>query len=62
MTRVINLKTGGETYYTITPEKAVVCAYNQSRGNYNSFSYDFSIAKKSASGKTVSCGDFAAML
>lgn len=37
--RVLNLATGKEQFYTCSPEKAVVAAYEQSRGNWNTWMY-----------------------
>lgn len=63
MVKVLNLATGMEIFFHgISPEKAVVCAYEQSLSNWNTWSYDFSKAVISNSGKTVSCGDFCAII
>lgn len=62
MTMVLNLETGEELWFrSCSPEEAVVCAYNQSR-HHNNRSYDYRMAKKSKTGKTVSCGNFAAVV
>ena len=61
MTCVYNLRNGEQLYYMLPPERAVVCAFNQDRGRNNTWTYDFSIYKKSKSGKTVFCGDFTAL-
>lgn len=51
------------TYVGISPKMAVVCAYETfDRHNYNDWTYDFSKARVSKSGKTVSCGDFCALM
>lgn len=58
--RVLNLSTQQElTYCGISPEQAVVCADYQSRGNFNTWTYDYSRAQRGPSGRTVSCGDWA---
>ena len=60
--KVLNLATGKEVEYVISPEKAVVCAHEQfTRRNWNTWDYDFSQAVVSNSGKTVRCGDWAAV-
>ena len=62
MTTVTNLSTGETMVYSLSPEKAVVCAFEQeTRKNNNTWEYDFTKARISASGKTVSCGDWCAM-
>lgn len=63
MVKVMDLSTG-ETilFFGISPEKAVVCAFEQSKHNHNTWDYDYSQAKISDSGKTVSCGDFCAII
>jgi hypothetical protein len=58
ITKVIDLRTGDRQYYSLPPNRAVVCAYRQSIGDWNTADYDYSIAKVSQSGKTVACGDF----
>jgi len=59
---VIDLRTGKVcAEYSCTPEEAVVAAYMQSRGDYNTWDYDTGLARVGLSGLTVSCGDFAAM-
>lgn len=63
MTKVLNLSTGEELVYSLPPEKAVVSAYcRETLKNRNWWTYDWSLAKVSKSGKTVCCGDFAAIL
>jgi len=61
MTKVVNLRTGEERIYDLSPNKAVVNAYEQEQGNNNFWNYDYSKAKKSKSGKTWSCGDWTAL-
>lgn len=62
MANVINLETGEIQVYSCSPQEAVVCAYEQSRKNFNTWSYNYSQVKISASGKTVFCGNFSAVL
>ena len=65
MIRVFNLSTQEERYYTCPPVEAVVCAYEQARGNANTWQYDFKTHPMLAfgqSGKTVFCGDWGALL
>ena len=60
-TEVMDLRTGHKTLYSLPPEKAVVCAFEQvEKHNNNTWDYDYSQAVVSKSGKTVCCGDFAA--
>ncbi len=63
MMRVKNLDTGEERWYTCSPEQAVVAAYEQGRGNWNTWDYlAFDEHPKARRGRyTVSCGDFTAM-
>lgn len=62
-TKVLNLSTSEEIIYLLPPKEAVVCAFMQyAKKNFNTWDYDFSIAKVSKSGVTVYCGDFAALI
>lgn len=54
MTEVLNLSTGESRTYELPPEQAVVVAYEQSCGNWSK-------ARVSTSGRTVSCGDWVAL-
>lgn len=60
-TEAVNLATGERLWYSLPPEKAVVCAHEYSRGNKNTWAYDFTKAQRSTSGKTWICGDWAAL-
>ena len=63
LTKVVNLKTGEEWFYLLSPEESVICAFMQYEKHcFNTFAYDYTMAKVSNSGKTVSCGDFAALM
>jgi len=62
LTKVVNLKTGKELFYSLPPEEAVVCAFMQEKGSFNTFEYDYTIARLSNSRKTVNCGDFASAM
>ena len=60
-TVVYQLGTRNKYIYTVPPEQAVVNAYYQyEKNNYNTWEYDYSMARYSFSTKTVYCGDFAA--
>ena len=61
MTQVVNLDTGDESFYSCSSLLAVVAAYEQSLGNMNTWTYE-RLAKVSASGMTVSCGPFCALV
>ena len=58
---VVNLDNGDKYLYSVLPEKAVVNAWYQSKGDYDWWTYDYSLAQYSESGKTVHCGSFVAM-
>lgn len=63
ITKVVNLATLDELTYSLLPERAVVVAYMvQTKRNHNWWTYDWTLAKVSKSGKTVCCGDFAAIV
>ena len=65
LTRVVNLSTGDESFYTLPAPEAVMCAYGAGQHNGNTWTYaeKYShLVKYGASGKTVSCGDYSAML
>lgn len=57
---VVNLATGQEVEYGgPTPQQAVVNAYEQfTRGNWNTWEYDYSQAKLTPSGLHWNCGDW----
>ena len=60
-TIVYQLGTENKYIYTVPPEQAVVCAYYQyGLNNYNTWKYDYSMARYSDTARTVYCGDFAA--
>jgi hypothetical protein len=60
MVKVENLSTGQVLEYTLSPAQAVVAAYEQSRGNWNTWSYpDPANHPQFEEGvKTVRCGDW----
>lgn len=62
MVDVYNLTTGEVLTYSSSPEQAVVAAFEQSRGNFNTWDYDFSKAVITTNGRTVYCGDFSAFM
>jgi len=68
VTKVFNLRTEQYQIFSIDAAHAVICAYEQSRSNWNTWMYqgheikDHSLLECGASGRTVFCGDFAAIL
>jgi hypothetical protein len=63
MTTVFNMQTADELTYSLPAAVAVVAAFEQDRGNWNTWTYPtpenhplFAVGKYS-----VSCGDFSAM-
>ena len=64
MIRVVNLSTNEEQFYDdcLTVKMAVVCAFEHSNGNHNTWTYQENKAVLSDSGKTVSCGDWCALV
>jgi len=62
-TKVINLKTGDEIYYSLSPEEAVKVAYLQlERKIYNTWDYPKIEVPLMYGKNTVFCGDFSALL
>lgn len=61
---VFNLATYDELVFSCAPREAVIAAYAQSKGDYNTWDYESkygSLVRYSGEGnRTVSCGDFAA--
>lgn len=59
MTEVINKKDGSIQGYTLDPKTALVCAFEQSKGNFNTWDYKspdkYGIVETE---KSVSLGDF----
>lgn len=62
MTLARNLTTGQVLSYDQPPEKAVVLAFYQSRHNYNWWSYNDWSVLYGPSGRTVSRGDWTALI
>lgn len=62
MTRVLDLKTGKELFFSIEPQESVVVAHEMAQGNNNTWAYDYTRVQYGPSGKTVFCGNFGAML
>jgi hypothetical protein len=56
MSDVLNLSTGKVQHYSCPPQTAVVCADEQSRGNYNTWDYDLTRARL-INDRTWVCGD-----
>lgn len=61
LTRVLNLATGESIFYSLDPRSAVVAAWEQSRGNYNTWTYGDSHAIVEHGQRTVTAGDFTAI-
>ena len=59
-TKVVCLGTGEIQAFSQPPQAAVVAAYEQARGNWNTWLYDYSQAKMGPSGAVVCCGEFCA--
>ncbi len=64
VTKVLHLGTSKHTTYSCPPEQAVVAAYEQSRGNNNTWTYPtFADHPEARRGQySVSCGDFTALM
>lgn len=65
MIRVFNLSTQEEQFYfdTITPQQAVICAYEQfTKKNFNTWEYpspdNHPLFQRGRSGRTFFCGDW----
>lgn len=55
--KVYDLRTGQlHAEYTCSPREAVVAAFEQKNGNFNTWEYD--PGKAEVSGRFVNCGDF----
>lgn len=63
-TKVLHLNTDKHQVYSLPPEEAVIAAYEQSRGNYNTWQYAaFADHSETRRGQySVSCGDFTALM
>jgi hypothetical protein len=61
MTVVLNLRTGSELTYSLTPIRSVIAAFQQSRQNYNWWIRDYWDVPVLVGRISVSCGDFCAM-
>lgn len=69
VTTVMNLNTGADSIYTCPPAEAVIAAYAQSLGDWNTWDYQkryghmlIRADSRVISGRViVSCGDFAAI-
>jgi len=62
MTLIFNLATGEERYYTMKAEDAVRAAWLQSRGDYNTWSYDQQAVPLVRGKHTIGAGDWCALL
>jgi len=61
-TKVVNLRTGLEQYFTLPPTEAVIAAWEQAQGNNNTWTYGDGKAPVKQGAHTVSAGDFCALL
>ena len=65
MTWVTNLMTGDKSLYCLPQQEAVMCAFGAGQHNGNTWTYTqlySHLVKYGASGRTVHCGDYAAMV
>ena len=66
ITTVFDLETKKKQLFSLPPAEAVICAYEQHRGNYNTFDYPIPSNHPSlefgTSGRTVFCGQFGAVI
>lgn len=65
MVSVTNLDTGGTQVYSLNSRDAVIAAYGRSQRDGNTWTYASKygpMVRYGRSGKTVSCGQFCAML
>jgi hypothetical protein len=59
--KVINLKTGAElTFVGLCPSEAVIAAYAQEHGDWNTWNYGSHKYKPVFGKVTISCGDWSA--
>jgi len=61
MTKVYNLLTGVELIYSISPQAAVIAAWEQDRGNFNTWTYERSKAPVEHGRFSVTAGDWTAL-
>ena len=61
MAQVTNLVTCEQQVYTLPPRQAVVCAWYQAQGNFNTWDYDYENAPVTEGKYTVACGDWCAL-
>lgn len=62
MTLVRNLSTGEERLYDLDARSAVLAAYRQEHGDYNTWGYGRYDGLLTYGSKTVACGDWCALL
>ena len=60
LTKVVNLATGQEQFFSIPPREAVLAAYRQSLGDFNTWDYAKHDSIVREANLTVSAGDFTA--
>jgi hypothetical protein len=51
LTRVVNLGTGEEKFYSLSPRKAVIAAYAQDSKDWNTFDYESKYSKLVVDGR-----------
>lgn len=62
-TRVVNLATGAERVYSLPPRAAVIAAYAQGRGDWNTWAYAERYGRQVETGRWhLICGDWTARL
>ena len=63
LTRVLDLDTGKVQVFSLDPARAVIAAYEQHRGNANTWEYtdNHDRLQFGPSGRTVFCGQFGAI-
>ena len=66
LTDVHDLRNYDELTYSLPPREAVIAAYAQSKGDWNTWDYEKKYAHlvrfSGTNDRTVSCGDFAAVM
>lgn len=61
MTQVLNLATGETFTYSCAPDQAVIAAYAQSKGDYNTYDYAKYRNLLRQGDRVVTCGDLTAL-
>jgi len=58
MTTIFNLATGEERTYDLSPKSALIAAYNQTKGDYNTWNYNDKNYHFIEGEKTIALGDW----